>query len=82
MLWTVPYTAVAFTAYDELKHKFGAGDELTWKTMAAGGIAAAYAEAVAYPLDTLQRRMIVDGVSPHYYKTSEKRGLGEVALQM
>ena len=82
VLWTVPYTAVAFTAYDELKQKFGAGEELTWKTMAAGGISAAYAEAVAYPLDTLQRRMIVDGVSPHYYKTSEKRGLGEVALQM
>ena len=82
VLWTLPYTAVAFTAYDELKQKFGGGEDFTWKTMAAGGIAAAYAEAIAYPLDTLQRRMIVDGVSSQYYKTSEKRGMGEVALHM
>jgi solute carrier family 25 (mitochondrial phosphate transporter), member 23/24/25/41 len=82
VLWTIPYTFTAFTAYDELKLKFGAGEGLTWKTMAAGGIAAAYAEAIAFPLDTLQRRIIMDGVSPHYYTTGKTRGLGEVAMQM
>tara|TARA_A100001015_G_C14955912_1_gene698775 strand:- start:410 stop:1525 length:1116 start_codon:yes stop_codon:yes gene_type:complete len=69
-LWTIPYYTIAFTSYDSLKFKFntGAGNEnnslLT--NMFCGGIAAAYAEAIAFPLDTIQRRIIINGMTPMY----------------
>ena len=71
-LWTIPYYTIAFTSYDALKLKFNNGEDhgdasnslLTH--MICGGIAAAYAEAIAYPLDTLQRRIIINGMTPLY----------------
>ena len=67
-----PYYTMAFTSYDALKLKFNNGGDhgdasnslLTH--MICGGIAAAYAEAIAYPLDTLQRRIIINGMTPLY----------------
>lgn len=82
VLWTIPYTSVAFTAYENLKTKFGADQRLSWRTMLAGGIAGAYAEAIAYPLDTLQRRMIMDGVRPLYQSTSSSQDFMEVGMQI
>eukprot|EP00943_MAST-04B_sp_MAST-4B-sp1_P002776 g2776.t1 len=69
-IWTIPYYTIAFTSYDALKLKFktGAGSENNnlFTNMLCGGIAAAYAEAIAYPLDTIQRRIIINGMTPMY----------------
>ena len=60
---------MAFTSYDSLKFKFNTGgneNNSLSTNMFCGGIAAAYAEAIAFPLDTIQRRIIINGMTPMY----------------
>lgn len=63
----VPYMSISFAAYDELRSVIP-DDKLSrsqlWHPMAkmaAGGAAAVLAQTVTYPIDTLRRRMQVNG---------------------
>jgi hypothetical protein len=61
----IPYVGIGFTLYDEVKIRLAGGaqqDELSFGArLAAGSFSGVAAQSMTYPIDTVRRRMQMDG---------------------
>lgn len=80
MLGIVPYLSVSFSTYDYLKSLLPTdpASQAAWYfpllKMGCGSLAAAAAQTVAYPLDTVRRTMQVSGAEGYDSAPGRQRG--------